>query len=350
MVAQGSVVLIPAHNEEDQIGAALNALAHQTAPPDYVIVICDNCSDNTAEVARAHGADVFVPKGNTDKKAGALNQALARLLPHLQAGDTIVIQDADSILDAHFLERAATYLERGYGGVGGVFRGGPGGGFVGHLQRNEYARYARDLARLKGRCLVITGTAAVFRVSTLRAVAAARLEGTLPPGDGRGGVYDTSVLTEDNELTFALKHLGFAVIAPADCTLETEVMQNWRDLWRQRLRWKRGAVENCFQYGFTKVTRTYWARQLLTFVGVLVTAIYLTTLVVAFSTGGVNIKLFWLLLTLVFVVERVVTVRYRGWRQMALAATMYELLFDFYLQACHAKAYASALFRTARSW
>ncbi|NDL56360.1 glycosyltransferase [Phytoactinopolyspora mesophila] len=350
MVAQGSVVLIPAHNEESQIGAALDALANQTAPPDYIVVICDNCTDNTADVARAHGADVFITQGNTNKKAGALNQVLRLLLPRLEADDTVLVQDADSILDAQFHEQAAKHLEKGYGGVGGVFRGGTGGGFVGHLQRNEYARYARDLARLKGRCLVITGTAAMFRVSTLREVAAARLDGRLPKGDGNGGVYDISVLTEDNELTFALKHLGFTVIAPAVCTLETEVMQSWRELWRQRLRWKRGAVENCFQYGFTKVTRTYWARQLLTFFGLVVTAAYLTTLTIAFSTGNVNIKLFWMLLTLLFVVERVVTVRYRGWKRMALAATMYELLFDFFLQACHAKAYFGAFFRTAKSW
>lgn len=39
-------------------------------------------------------------------------------------------------------------------------------------------------------------------------LAAARQGGRLPAGNGHGGVYDTTVLTEDNELTFALLHLG----------------------------------------------------------------------------------------------------------------------------------------------
>jgi poly-beta-1,6-N-acetyl-D-glucosamine synthase len=35
---------------------------------------------------------------------------------------------------------------------------------------------------------------------------------------------------------------------------------------------------------------------------------------------------------------------------MLLAATMYELLLDYYLQACHAKAYLDAMFRTTKNW
>ena len=344
------VVLVPAHNEQAQLGATLVGLAAQTRAPDEVVVICDNCTDGTELVARAHGATVFVTSGNTDKKAGALNQALAVLLPRLDDEDMILVQDADSSLDAGFVATGMGYLRRGYGGVGGVFRGSAGGGFVGHLQRNEYARYARDVARLGGRCLVITGTAALFPVPVLRQVSAARLAGTLPPGDGRGGVYDTSVLTEDNELTFALLHLGHRVISPPSCTLVTEVMGSWRDLWRQRLRWKRGAIENCVQYGLTRVTWRYWGRQALTLLGVLVSTTYLVTLAAAPLLGGLRLQPVWLAVSAIFVVERVVTVRYRGWARMAAAATMYELVLDYFLQACHAKAYLDALLRRTRTW
>lgn len=344
------VALVPAHDEEAQIGAALAALSRQTRRPDLVVVVCDNCTDRTAPIARRSGAAVLVTEGNRDKKAGALNQALSRVLPLLDDDDVILVQDADSQLDPTFLDHALRYLRRGYGGVGGVFRGGPGGGFVGHLQRNEYARYARDVSRVGGRCLVITGTAAAFRVDVLREITAGRLTGLLPPGDRRGGVYDTTVLTEDNELTFALLHLGYRVISPPECGLETEVMLDWRGLWRQRLRWKRGAVENCAQYGLTRVTWRYWGRQLLAALGVLISAVYLVTLVVTAVAGELAVQPLWLAITLIFVVERVVTVRYRGWVRMALAATMYELVLDYFLQACHAKAYVDALRRTTRTW
>ncbi|MGV9300267.1 glycosyltransferase [Amycolatopsis sp. NPDC003676] len=344
------VAVIPAHDEEPQIAHTVAALRRQDRVVDEVFVVADNCTDDTAGAASAAGARVRPSENNTHKKAGALNQLLAWLLPRLDDDDVILVQDADSTLDPQFVSTALRHLDHGYGGVGGVFRGGPGGGFVGHLQRNEYARYARDVHRLHGKCLVLTGTAAMFRVSTLREVAAARVAGRLPAGDGSGGIYDTTVLTEDNELTFALLHLGHRVISPSACTLETEVMTSWSALWTQRLRWKRGAVENCVQYGLTRVTWRYWGRQLLTIAGVLVSGIYLTALALALSLGGLHLNPWWLGISAIFVAERVVTVRYRGWCSMLLAASMYELVLDYFLQACHLKAYADALLRTRKNW
>lgn len=347
---QRLLVLVPAHDEEARIGAALDSLDAQTMPPTWTVVVADNCADRTADVARAHDAIVLHTEGNRDKKAGALNQALAQVLPLLDDDDRILVMDADSTLAPDFIENAEPYLRRGFGAVGGIFSGDTGGGLVGHLQRNEYARYARDVARLDGRCLVVTGTAAIFGVHVLREISAARRAGTLPAGDGNGGVYDTTVLTEDNELTFALLHLGHHVVSPATCRLVTEVMPTWRALWRQRLRWKRGAVENCVQYGLTRVTSRYWGRQIFTALGILISFVYLTTIVVALSSAGLHIQPIWLGISAIFVVERVVTVRARGWWRMLAAATCYELVLDYFLQACHAKAYFDAIFRRRRSW
>lgn len=346
----GIVAALPAHNEEAGIAAAIQGLQNQTSPPDHIVVIADNCTDRTVEIARAHGAEVFVTSGNTHKKAGALNQFLSEALPHLRKDDLVLVQDADSALDPNFLEIARKNLRGSIGAVGGVFRGSEGGGFIGHLQRNEYARYARDVRRLRGKCLVVTGTAAVLQVGLLRRIGQARLAGELPAGDGRGGVYDTSVLTEDNELTFAIRHLGYDVLSPAGCTLVTEIMPTWGDLWRQRLRWKRGAVENCVQYGLTRVTAPYWGRQILTMIGCVITYVYLATIVYAVGWNSFSIQPFWLGITAIFVVERVVTVRDRGWRHMVAAGLMYELVIDLFLQIVHTKAYVDALTRRRRDW
>lgn len=346
------VVVVPAHNEGASIARTVTALHEQTLRPNRVIVVADNCTDDTTHAAYWAGAQVLETEGNRHKKAGALNQMFAELLPEMDDHDLVMVVDADSQLDPDFLNFAVAKLgaDTRLGAVGGIFRGGPGGGFVGHLQRNEYARYARDVARLDGKCLVVTGTAAMFRVSTLKAVVRGRLVGQLPEGDGCGGVYDTSVLTEDNELTFALLHLGFRVLSPKECTLTTEVMESWRDLWRQRHRWKRGAIENCVQYGLTKVTWRYWGRQLFTMLGVLVTFAYLGTIFYSLTWGSFNWQPLWMAVTAVFVIERVVTVRYRGWKHMLLAASMYELVLDMFLQLVHAKAYADALMGRERNW
>lgn len=71
-------------------------------------------------------------------------------------------------------------------------------------------------------------------------------------------------------------------------------MPSWAELWKQRLRWTRGAVENCFQYGITKATRGYRARQALAFVGLLIFTLYLTTLIIGAATGSLHIQAFWL--------------------------------------------------------
>lgn len=371
-------VLVPAHDEGDRIVATLQGLRSQTLPATRTIVIADNCSDDTVELALAAGAEVLETVGNRDKKAGALNQAWATRfrrsgrgdrrsseregtdrraadlgLPDAADDDLVLVQDADSALDPGFLEGAARHVlaDERMGAVGGTFRGDPGGGLVGHLQRNEYARYGRDVRRLKGKCLVVTGTAAMFRAATLRRISAARLEGRLPRGDGQGGIYDTTVLTEDNELTFAILHLGYRVLSPKECTLSTEVMPTWRSLWQQRLRWKRGAIENCFQYGVTRITWRYWGRQLLTLAGVLVTFAYLGSVAASLvMAGSLTFQPFWLAVTGVFVLERVITVKDRGWRRALLAASMYELLYDVFLQLVHARAYLDAALRRERRW
>lgn len=273
--------------------------------------------------------------------------------PDAAADDLVLVQDADSSLDEGFLSGAAHHVQSDHrlGAVGGTFRGDPGGGLVGHLQRNEYARYARDVRRLQGKCLVVTGTAAMFRAATLRRISEARLDGRVPRGDGRGGIYDTTVLTEDNELTFAILHLGYQVLSPKECTLTTEVMPTWRALWNQRLRWKRGAIENCVQYGITRITWRYWGRQLLTLAGVLIAFLYLGSLAVSIvGQGRVDVQPFWLAVTGVFVLKRAITVRDRGWRHMVAAATMYELLYDVFSPCVHARAYLDAALRRERRW
>ena len=207
-------VLVPAHNEALTLGATLDSLWGQSRPPDKVVVVADNCTDDTVEVARRHGAEVFATVNNREKKAGGLNQALSEMFPHIDRRDVAMVMDADSVIVPEFLETAMGRLEADPDliAVGGVFAGEDGGGLVGQLQRNEYTRYRRIIARRRGKVFVLTGTASLFRAYALKAVADAR--GSLIPGDP-GHVYDTSAMTEDNEMTLALKSLGAKMISPS---------------------------------------------------------------------------------------------------------------------------------------
>lgn len=51
-------ILVPAHNESAVIAATLQALRPQLSQGDRLLVVADNCTDNTAALARAEGAEV----------------------------------------------------------------------------------------------------------------------------------------------------------------------------------------------------------------------------------------------------------------------------------------------------
>ena len=54
-------VLVPAYNEEAGIGGTVQSLQALNYPPDRsrIVVLADNCTDGTARIAAAHGADVI---------------------------------------------------------------------------------------------------------------------------------------------------------------------------------------------------------------------------------------------------------------------------------------------------
>lgn len=326
-------VLIPAHDEEAVLGRTLASLGRQSRRPDRVVVVADNCTDATVRIARERGAEVVETVGNDEHKAGALNQVLAVLLPDTDVHDVVLVMDADSSVTPDFLKTAVGRLEDDPDlmAVGGLFSGEDGEGLLGQMQRNEFARYQRVISRREGQVFVLTGTASVFRAFALRAVAQSR--GTLVPGI-TGDVYDTRAMTEDNELTLALKSLGAASTSPGRCRVTTEVMPTWSALWRQRLRWQRGAIENVGAYGFTRTTARYWGQQVALGYGVLALHAYLVlTAVALLASDEVRWSPFWLAVGAVFLVERIVTAWAAGWRGRAVAAPLVlELAYAVALQ------------------
>jgi cellulose synthase/poly-beta-1,6-N-acetylglucosamine synthase-like glycosyltransferase len=338
----GITVLIPAHNEQDRIGAALKSLAQQSRLADRVIVVADNCTDDTVATAQRLGAEVVESVENRHKKAGALNQALAALLPLMAEHDTVLVMDADSAIVPTFLETAAKTLhrDRKIGAVGGIFLGEPGAGLLGELQRNEYARYQRQIARRGGDALVLTGTATLHRVDVLTRLL-----------ESRGQVYDTSALTEDNEITLAIKSMGLRCVSPPECIVVTEVMPSWRDLWKQRLRWQRGALENLRAYGLTRVTRPYALQQAGMAFGVLAMWLYLVYTGYIVTSGQFGLHPIWTPLGLIFVAERVVTVWHRGARGRLLAAPLVvEWVYDLFLQGVLMRSALDIALRKPATW
>lgn len=97
-------IIVPAHNESENVLVALNSISNCVAPKAgyEIIVIADNCSDNTAEIVEQHGYRVL--RRNNDKFRGkgyALDYAFKEL--ESENHDVYLIMDADTICEKNLL-------------------------------------------------------------------------------------------------------------------------------------------------------------------------------------------------------------------------------------------------------
>lgn len=92
-----TTILIPAHNEAEQIKEVIEGLQTQLAEQDRVVVIADNCHDNTAELARTTGVEVLEREHQTDRGKGyALDYAMQQI--QADPPEVLVILDGDCIV------------------------------------------------------------------------------------------------------------------------------------------------------------------------------------------------------------------------------------------------------------
>ena len=112
----GVVVLVPAHNEADLIGRCITSLVRQDYPRSLLrlVVIVDNCTDRTAELAQAAGAEVLIRTDHRERGKGrALRWAMDILMARDEATDAFVIVDADSVAHPRLLRELVQQFEQG---------------------------------------------------------------------------------------------------------------------------------------------------------------------------------------------------------------------------------------------
>ncbi len=120
-------IIIPAHNEELQIGATIQGIRNSHYPDDryMIFVIADNCEDETAALAKTTGTRVFERTDPVNRGKGqALDWFLKKHETEYKSFDAIAIIDADTFLDPNFLLEVSASLShpeikvvQGYYGV-----------------------------------------------------------------------------------------------------------------------------------------------------------------------------------------------------------------------------------------
>ncbi|HEV2703000.1 MAG TPA: glycosyltransferase family 2 protein [Steroidobacteraceae bacterium] len=99
-------ILMPAHDEASGITPSLRSLLPQLLPTDRLVVIADNCTDDTAAVAAAAGAEVIERQDRSRRGKGFALDFGVRHLEH-DPPEVVIIADADCCFSAGTIDRLA---------------------------------------------------------------------------------------------------------------------------------------------------------------------------------------------------------------------------------------------------
>ena len=234
-------VLISARNEQNVIGHLLDSINAQDYPKNLVtvFVVADNCTDDTARVAREHGAVVYERFNHVKVGKG---YALNELLGHIERDfgrvfDAFMVFDADNLLEPNYITEMNRTFSDGYEIITS-YRNSKNyadnwvssGYALWFLREAAFLNHSRHL--LKTSCAV-SGTGFLFSRRIL---------------EQRGG-WNFYLLTEDIEFTIANVIAGERIGYCKDAVFYDEQPTTFRQSCRQRMRWARGYMQVFGAYG-----------------------------------------------------------------------------------------------------
>jgi len=260
-------VVIPAHNEAKVIKRTINSVLASTYKNIEIIVVNDGSTDTTARVFRSYLQ--HLPQSNTRSylawnqktnsrhrryvrtnnqltriilvkqtnqgKAAAMNNAIANYVK----GKYTMCLDADSILDPYAIERAVKYfVNPDVSGVASNVRVLDNNTFLGTVQRFEHmiGYRAKKFYNITNSEFIIGGVGSTYRTKILKQI----------------GLYDMDTMTVDIGLSLKLIALKGnrrnKIVYAAEVAAYTEGVQTFKALYKQRLRWKIGSLQNLIKH------------------------------------------------------------------------------------------------------
>jgi poly-beta-1,6-N-acetyl-D-glucosamine synthase len=316
------VAMVPAHNEEDGIEATIRSLLAQDRPLDEIVVISDNSTDRTVEIARRFPVTVLETEGNTRRKSGALNYGWRE---RCRDADIIVGTDGDTVLPPHAVgdwerEFAADPLLAGSSSQPVM----TGRGLLPRLQRYEFTKSA-TMSLTRGWCRVVSGTGCAYRNVALR-------EAARRPGQHGPWTYESVV--EDYHLTYQLRRAGWRCEMSPTVYCYTGSMTTMKALWHQRIKWEAGTCGDLLSFGCNRLNWREWAMRGFLFLNLGFWALWLSLNVTQAATTGLRIGWYWNGLALLFSAMEYIHVRQmRGhdwaydWKDVLLAVSLFYMCF-----------------------
>ncbi len=230
--------VVPAHDEALGIAATVRSLLAVDYPRELfrVIVVADNCSDDTAELARMEGAVVLERWSDVMKGKGyALAYGFQRCLK--DGADALVVVDADTVVSKNLLTAFAARLAAGNVAVQAHYGvQNPTASWRTRLMRIALSMFhqVRSLGRERLKVSAgLRGNGMCFRTSLLRSVP-----------------HEAYSVVEDLEYGIRLGRRGFRVAYAFEAQVLGEMVSGEAASRSQRQRWEEGRAQMFREHGW----------------------------------------------------------------------------------------------------
>ncbi len=239
-------IVVPAYNEEKNILPTLYSLVQLDYPKNKleIIVVNDGSKDNTKQtvqdfIVKNKAFDIKLINKNNEGKGAALNDGLK-----IAKGEFFVCLDADSIVTRDSLWKILPHFTNdNIAVVLPLLKVKKPKNLWQKMQWLEYIVnmfYKKLMSNLD--CVHVSpGPFSVYRKKVL---------------DKLGG-FDENNLTEDLEITLRIQSKNYRIIQLLDAEVFTLAPKTFKELYRQRNRWFKGAVINALRYKYMMFNRKY---------------------------------------------------------------------------------------------
>lgn len=252
-------IVIAARNEEAVIGKLVESLNKQDYPKELydIIVIPNNCTDDTESAAREKGAKIFRCKRSIKSKGEVLAEFFDYMLEHRHqienCYDAYCIFDADNLVDENFLKSMNEAREEGANAAQGYrdsknpYDSAISSSYsIYYYIANRFYNHARHHIGLSA---LINGSGFMVSHELIEKL----------------GGWDTKTMTEDIEITAKCVLMGQRVFWVPEAIIYDEQPITFAQSWKQRRRWTTGLIQGVELYFWPLLKKTFKERSLRSF-------------------------------------------------------------------------------------